>query len=76
MSSGLFKNVIYKISLEIMYAWIFTYSSFGVCVSVFSCSVSNLFLNAITYLSLISRYISAILYDLRLNYNINTETSV
>ena len=32
----------------------FSYSSFGVCVSVFSCSASNLFLNAITYLSLIS----------------------
>ena len=32
----------------------FSYSSFGVLVSVFSCSASNLFLNAITYLSLIS----------------------
>ena len=31
----------------------FSYSSFRVCVSVF-CSASNLFLNAITYLSLIS----------------------
>ena len=28
----------------------FSYSSFGACVSVFSCSASNLFLNAITYL--------------------------
>ena len=37
------------------WAWTkFSYSSFGVCVSVFSCSASNLFLNAITYLSLIS----------------------
>ena len=32
----------------------FLYSSFGVCVSVFSCSASNFFLTAITYLSLIS----------------------
>ena len=32
----------------------FSYSSFGVHVSVFSCSASNLFLNAVTYLSLIS----------------------
>ena len=32
----------------------FSYSSFGVVVSVFPCSTSNLFLNAITYLSLIS----------------------
>ena len=32
----------------------FSYLSFGVRVSVFSCSTSNLFLNAITYLSLIS----------------------
>ena len=32
----------------------FSYSSFGVCISVFSCSASNLFLNANTYLSLIS----------------------
>ena len=31
----------------------FSYSSFGVCISVF-CSASNLFLNANTYLSLIS----------------------
>ena len=32
----------------------FSYSSFGVCVSVFFYSASNFFLNAITYLSLIS----------------------
>ena len=32
----------------------FSYSSFGVRISVFSCSASNLFLNANTYLSLIS----------------------
>ena len=32
----------------------FSYSSFGVCVSVFSCSASNLFLSAKAYLSLIS----------------------
>ena len=32
----------------------FSYSSFGVPFSVFSCSVSNLFLNSTTYLSLIS----------------------
>ena len=32
----------------------FSYSSFGVCVSVFSCSVSNLFLSVNAYLSLIS----------------------
>ena len=32
----------------------FSYSSFGVLFSVFSCSVSNLFLNSATYLSLIS----------------------
>ena len=32
----------------------FSYFSFGVCVSLFSCSASNLFLNVITYLSLIS----------------------
>ena len=32
----------------------FSYSSFGVLFSVFSCSVSNLFLNSNTYLSLIS----------------------
>ena len=32
----------------------FSYSSFGVCISVFSCSASNLFLNVNTYLSLIS----------------------
>ena len=32
----------------------FSYSSFGVHISVFSCSASNLFLNANTYLSLIS----------------------
>ena len=32
----------------------FSYSSFGVCISVFSCRASNLFLNANTYLSLIS----------------------
>ena len=31
----------------------FSYSSFGVAFSVFSCSVSNLFLNSNTYLSLI-----------------------
>ena len=32
----------------------FSYSSFGVNISVFSCSASNLFLNASTYLPLIS----------------------
>ena len=32
----------------------FSYSSFGVCVSVFSCSASNLFLNINAYLFLIS----------------------
>ena len=32
----------------------FSYPSFGVRVSVFSCSTSNLFLNALAYLSLIS----------------------
>ena len=32
----------------------FSYSSFGVCVFVFSCSALNLFLNVIIYLSLIS----------------------
>ena len=32
----------------------FSYSSFGVLFSVFSCSVSNLFLNSNTYLSLTS----------------------
>ena len=32
----------------------FSYSSFGVPISVFSCNVSNLFLNSNTYLSLIS----------------------
>ena len=32
----------------------FSYSSFGVPFSVISCSVSNLFLNSNTYLSLIS----------------------
>ena len=32
----------------------FSYLSFGVPFSVFSCSVSNLFLNSNTYLSLIS----------------------
>ena len=32
----------------------FSYSSIGVCVSVFSCSASSLFLNANAYLSLIS----------------------
>ena len=32
----------------------FSYSSFGVRVSVFSCCASNLFHNSITYLSLIS----------------------
>ena len=32
----------------------FSYSSFGVRIPVFSCSASNLFLNATTYLSLIS----------------------
>ena len=32
----------------------FSYSSFGVHFSVFSCSASNLFLNSNTYLSLIS----------------------
>ena len=32
----------------------FSYSSFGVPFSVFSCSASNLFLNSNTYLSLIS----------------------
>ena len=33
----------------------FSYSSFGVRISVFSCSASNLFLNGDTYLSLISQ---------------------
>ena len=32
----------------------FSYSSFGVSISIFSCCASNLFLNANTYLSLIS----------------------
>ena len=32
----------------------FSYSSFGVRVTVFSCNASNLLLNAITYLSVIS----------------------
>ena len=32
----------------------FSYLLFGVCVSVFSCRASDLFLNAITYSSLIS----------------------
>ena len=32
----------------------FSYSSFGVLFSVFSCTVSNLFLNSTTYLSFIS----------------------
>ena len=36
----------------------FSYSSFEVCISVFSCSASNLFLNAITYSSLISLLLS------------------
>ena len=36
----------------------FSYSSFGVCVSVFSCSASNLFLSVNTYLSLISLLLS------------------
>ena len=31
----------------------FSYSSFGICISVFYCRASNLFLNANTYLSLI-----------------------
>ena len=35
----------------------FSYSSFGVRVSVFSCSAWNLFLNAIIYLSLISLWL-------------------
>ena len=33
----------------------FSYSSFGVCVSVFSCSASNFFLSVNAYLSLISQ---------------------
>ena len=32
----------------------FLYSSFGVSISIFSCSASNLFFNASSYLSLIS----------------------
>ena len=36
----------------------FSYSSFGLCVSVFSCSASNLFLSANAYLSLISLLLS------------------
>ena len=37
----------------------FSYSSFGVCVSVFSCSASNLFLCVNAYLSLISLLLSS-----------------
>ena len=36
----------------------FSYSSFGVCVSVFSCSASNLFLNVNAYSSLICLLLS------------------
>ena len=36
----------------------FSYSSFGVCISVFSCSALNLFLSANAYLFLISRLLS------------------
>ena len=36
----------------------FSYSSFGVCVSVFSCRTSNSFLNVNAYLSLISLLLS------------------
>ena len=36
----------------------FSYSSFGVCVSVFSSSASNLFLRVNAYLSLISLLLS------------------
>ena len=36
----------------------FSYSSFGVPFSVFSCSASNLFLNSNAYLSLISLLLS------------------
>ena len=36
----------------------FSYSSFGVCISVFSCSASNLFLSVNAYLSLISLLLS------------------
>ena len=36
----------------------FSYSSFGICVSVFSCSASNLFLCVNAYLSLISLLLS------------------
>ena len=36
----------------------FSYSSFGVCVSDFSCSASNLFLSVDVYLSLISMLLS------------------
>ena len=36
----------------------FSYSSFGVCFSVFSCSTSNLFLSVNAYLSLISLLLS------------------
>ena len=41
------------------WAWTkFSYSSFGVCVSDFSCSASNLFLSVNIYLSLISQLLS------------------
>ena len=36
----------------------FSYSSFRVCISDFSCSASNLFLSVNVYLSLISRLLS------------------
>ena len=36
----------------------FSYSSFGACVSVFSCRASNLFLSVNAYLSLISLLLS------------------
>ena len=36
----------------------FSYSPFGVCVSVFSCCALNLFLSANAYLSLISLLLS------------------
>ena len=36
----------------------FSYSSFGVCLSVFSCSAPNLFLSVCTYLSLMCLLLS------------------
>ena len=57
----------------------FPCSSFGVSISVFPCSASNLFLNASTYLSLISfllrRSLSECMVVVRINtfpYYINT----